>query len=203
MPVTWTLTTTQKVADLAGIATSELKDQWYEEVEALIKNYTGIQYLGTTASIANEKHDGDDTDTCFVDYPPIVSVSAVSISDSALTTSDYKVYDTHIRLVSLAATELGVSLWGERNLFPRGVQNVKISYVSGKASVPKDIELAATLMIAQIALVAKREGADANLKYGTPGKETGDTVPISDRIGLQGVLYDIMEKILNRKLRAF
>ena len=194
--MSYNYTTKIKVSALSQIPTTDLNDEWSDWVEALIDEYVGESYTGLTTHTA-EKHDGDGSGILFVDHPPIVSVSAMSVDASTLTDSDYKVYNSYVKIISDPLSSVSDALY-QRTVFPEGQQNVSITYVGGSATVPKRIEMAATQMIAQIALVYKREGSDASLKYSRVTRNDGDVSTTTESFGLQGTLYDIMKKYLNR-----
>jgi len=87
----------------------------------------------------SESYDGNASDILFLNYTPIVSVTAVSIDEEALATDQYKVYDDYVRLVS--------------RLFTWGKQNVTIAYSAGfydaaSESPPADLEDACIQLVA-------------------------------------------------------
>lgn len=195
----WTLTTKAICAGLSGLPTTAYRDEWSDWVEGLIEDMAGIKYIGTTATVSAELHDGDNTDTLRVKFPPVISVTTLLCSDMTIGSSDYKVYPWGVRLVSSEGSELKESMVRHPR-FPAGVQNVSITYVSGKASVPDRVQLCATLMINEIAKVQSREGSDASVKYGMvePGM---DERPTEFDIGLHKKLRAIAHSILQPRTR--
>lgn len=83
----------------------------------------------------NESYDGNDSDRLLPHYFPIISVSAVSIDNVAISQST---------LPSLPGF-----VWDSRRVllrgftFTRGVQNVMLSYTAGYPAIPLDLKQAA------------------------------------------------------------
>ena len=196
----WTFTTRQICMDYSGLAEGDFKDAWSNWIEKLISDREGIEYIGTTATVSSEKHDGDGTDALFVKNPPVVSVTSMTISDASVNAADYKVYEWGVRLVSSAGTELETAMEVTPK-FPVGVQNVSITYVSGRAAVSGRIEMMATLMICEIAKVASREGSDASIKYSEVTDEMGKT-PVVFNVGLHAKIMAILNRLGHKRIRA-
>lgn len=196
----WTFTTRQICMDYSGLAEGDFKDEWSNWVEKLVSDREGIEYIGTTATVSAEKHDGDGTDSVFVKNPPVVSVTSMTVSDAAVNTADYKVYEWGVRLVSSAGTELETAMEITPK-FPVGVQNVSITYVSGRPAVSGRIEMIATLMICEIAKVASRAGSDASIKYSEVTGEMGET-PTVYSTGLHAKLMAILNRLGQKRIRA-
>lgn len=194
--MSWNYASRALVSTFSQIPQNDLLDEYSDWAESLIDLWTGTTYTGTTTYTA-EKHDGDDSGVVFVDHPPIVSVSSLSVDDSALTTSDYKVYSEWIKLVSTAMTEVSTSLYQE-SVFAKGEQNISITYVGGSATVPAYVKLAATQMISLIAMVSKREGSDASLKYSRVSRNDGDSMTTTENFGLQSGLMNILKNYVPR-----
>jgi hypothetical protein len=197
--MSWNYTTAQRVATFAKIPVAEIQSDWSDWTEDLIDDFVGTTYTGTVSNL-NEMHDGDGSPMLFVNNGPIVSVSALSISGGDFVSSDYKVFETYVELIGVRYTEQNTSLYHSA-VFPVGVGNVLISYVGYTATVPPRVQLAATQMIATIALVNQREGADNSLKYSKVTQTQGDTVTTTAQIGLQSALINIMDKYLPPKVR--
>src|SRR3972149_2421174 len=193
----WTYTTKELVSGFAKVPEGELRDAWSNWVEDLINQHVGTSYTGTV-TYTNEMHDGDGGSFLFVNHPPIVSVSALSISGGDMIPSDYKVYESFIELVGAPATEMSQALY-RPSTFPVGAGNVLISYIGLSAAVPARVQLAGTQMVSLIALVNQREGADASLKYSKVTQTQGDTVTTTGSVGLQSGLMDIMKRYLPPK----
>lgn len=197
--MSWNYTTAQRVATFAKIPVAEIASDWSDWVEGLIDDYTGTSYAGT-AVYTSEMHDGDGTSFLFVNNPPLVSVSALSVSGGGMVSSDYKVFETYIELVGSPITEMSQALFRPAT-FPVGVGNVLISYTGLSATVPARVQFAATQMISMVALVNQREGADNSLKYSRVTQTQGDIVTTTSQVGLQSGLLDIMKKYLDPKVR--
>lgn len=197
--MSWVYTSKSLVNSFSQIPTTDLIDGYCDWVEKLIDDWTRTTYTGTT-TYTDEPHDGDGNSILVVDHPPIVSVSDLSVDSSELDTSNYKVYDGWVQLVTTQMTDVSESLATDENIFPKGEQNVTITYIGGSATVPKSVQLAATQMVSAIALVAKREGSDASLKYSRVTRNDGDSSTTTETFGLQNSLLDIMKKYIPKGL---
>jgi hypothetical protein len=193
----WTYTSKIIVANFSKVPEGDLVDVWSTWAESLIDHHLGASYTGVQ-TYTEEMHDGDDTRFLFVNHPPIVSVTALSIGGGDMVDSDYKVYETYIELVNLVNDNPTPEA-----IFPVGVGNVLISYTGLSGTVPGYVQLCATQMISMIALVNQREGADGSLKYSRVTQTQGDTVTTTSQVGLQKALMDIMDKYLPPKVRVF
>ena len=194
----WTYTTKAKVVSLSKCATADLQDEWSNWVEKLIDKWTGTTYVATT-SYTSEVHSGDGTSSVFVDHPPIVSVSSIVVDDGAVASSEYVVFSHWVELTTYPTTLVADALY-YTNAFPVGVGNIEISYVGGSATVPANVELAATQMVGAIAMVADRQGADLSLKYSRMTENTGDAETVTERLGLQATLRSIMRAYLGPRV---
>ena len=198
--MSWNYTTKSKVSTFSQIPQADIQDWHSDWVEKLIDDYMGFTMTATT-TYTDEIHNGDGSSSLFVYHPPIVSVSALSVSDGEYTASDYKVFNEYIEIVQTGRTEIAATVYRPA-VFPIGVGNVLITYIGGTTTVPKNVELAATQMVATIALVTKREGSDASLKYSKTTRVDGDTETTIQRFGLQSSLIGIMKAYLHPKVMA-
>ena len=87
--------------------------------------------------VADELRDGDDSPLLTLAHTPILSVSALSIDGQAVGVTEVKVYPNWIRFED--GGEYNARLRGSGRIFPRGCQNVRVSYRAGYARVPADI----------------------------------------------------------------
>ena len=177
----WTLCTKEDVIGIHPCRDEDLKDQWSEMVEAMIRQHLGAPYLGTTQAITDELHSGNNTTIMQVKSPPIVSVTSVSVSGVALTAADYAVFGTYIQLYA--------------QVFTSGILNVKISYVSGLTEIPQQVRLCAAAMVIAIYNYSRRRGADASIKWGDPDRRMGEETP-NLTVGLTSHLDQIMKRTL-------
>ena len=201
----WTYCTKQNVAELYAIEEGTLRDAWSDWAEALISEHYGYEYIGTTATVTDEMHNGDGTPFLYVKYPPIVSVTSVSVGSStptALTSTSYKVFGDHIELINSPTSPLSMSMSGIPATFPEGVGNVLATYVSGLATVPKIVELTATQMIAEMSKFKQRGGADFTMKYTGQTNTRGQAMGLVAVRGLSGTLQSIMKNNLRKRVIA-
>jgi hypothetical protein len=186
----WSLCTKDDVSNLHPVPVSELRDDWSDMVESLIREHVGQPYLGTQEVIVGEYHNGDGSHIVRVSKPPILSVEAVYVNDSLLTPSDYVVFSGHIAL--------------KAQTFPAGILNVKLDYTSGTVSVSPTVKLTAIAMIVAILNYRKRHGADSSIKWGASATDNkmGEENP-NMNVGLTSHLYTIMRRTLRRsRVRA-
>jgi len=198
----WTYVSKEIIAALYKVEESDLKDEWSDWVEALISEHYGYAYVGATVTVSDEAHNGDGTPYLYVKYPPIASVTSVSVGSTtptALTSTTYKVFDDHIELINSPTSPLSMSMSGVRATFPEGVQNILTTYVSGLATVPKIVEFTAAQMIAEIAKFPQRGGADFTMKYTGQPNTRGQAMGLVAVRGLSATLQSIMKNNLRKR----
>jgi len=179
----WTLCTKDDIMAFHPIPVAEIRDEWSDMVEGLIREHLGQEYLGLNQVITDEWHSGDGTNILKVRHSPIVSVESVSVNDAVLTASDYVVFTGFIQL--------------KAQTFPVGTLNVKVSYTSGSSDMDPIVRLAATTMVIAIINYRKRAGADSSLRWSSTDQKTGEESPNST-LGLVGHLKSIMKGVLKR-----
>lgn len=184
----WELCTKDDVASIHPTPLTEIKDDWSEQVEDLIRTHMGQPYLGTQQAVTDEYHYGDGSHIIRVRKPPIISVEGVYVNDVLLLPSDYVVFEGHIAL--------------KAQTFPAGILNVRLDYTSGTVSVPPTVRLTAATMIVAILNYRKRHGADGSIKWGAAEQKMGEDNP-NLNVGLTSHLSTIMKRMLRRgRVRA-
>lgn len=184
----WLLCSKQDVINIHPCQDEDLKDQWSEMIEGMIRQHMGTPYLGEEEVISEELHCGDGTSILGVRKPPIVSVSEVKVNTLALTAADYVVFNSYIQL--------------RYETFPTGTLNVSISYTSGGLNISPQVRLCAAAMVVAIVNYNRRMGADASIKWGETERKTGEETP-NLNVGLTSHLITIMKRTLRRpKIRA-
>ena len=184
----WCLCSKQDVMAHYPVPESELKDQWSDEVDALIRQHLGMPHLGVPMDIVGEIHDGDGTHILPLNKPPVISVSRLDINEVPLIPNDYVVFPTYIAL--------------RAQVFPEGILNVEVDYRSGSTTVDHQVRLTAAAMIIAIYNFYKRMGSDASLKWASPDQKAGEESP-SRYVGLTSHLNNIMKRLLRRsRVRA-
>jgi len=180
----WVLCRKEDVISIHPITASELKDEWSDMVESLIREHLDQPYLGASQVIENEYHNGDGTNLIRVRFPPIISVQAVYISDVNLSADDTIVFSDQIALKS--------------QIFPRGNLNVRLYYTSGSANITGTIRMTAAAMIVAIINYRRRAGSDGSLKWADSEPKAGEETPNAN-IGLTSHLVRIMRQLLKRQ----
>lgn len=198
----WEYCSKRDVADYTGLSESVFSDSWSELVEGLIDEHTG-RHFGETAQYT-ESYDGNGSDLLVLNHTPVVSVSSVSIDGTGVESSGYAVYSAgYIRLVSgESGYPVSHAIGDTRAVFPAGQQNISITYTALSASVPPFVKLAAMLMIAEMAMVAERAGADSSLAVSRATQRAGE----SDRAlrrstDVSGRLRTILRNTIGEKWR--
>lgn len=184
----WTLCSKQDVQTISPLQLVELKDEWSEMVEGLIKQHLGQPYLGTSQVITDEYHSGDGSPILRVSKPPIISIESLQVEGATIQASDYVVFNSYVQL--------------KYDVFTNGNLTVKISYTSGSTTVPQPVRLAATAMIVAIINYNRRFGADASVKWGQPEQKLGEDDP-NKQMGLTSHLSTIMKRTLRRDVPRF
>lgn len=117
-------------------------EEWIESVEEFIDQYTGKNFV-VDAEAEDEARvfDGDNETTLFID--PAISISKIEIDDEEVDEEDYFLYPAN------KTPKTKIVLEGQ--FFTKGKQNITITGRWGYSeSVPKDIKLAATILVAGI-----------------------------------------------------
>ena len=185
--MSWEIVSRGEVAALSGLNEERLKDQWYDWVVDIFKKVSPYEYPETTATITAELHDGNGTDTLHVKYPPIVSVTTVLISNSAVSSSSIKAYDNYVRL---AQSDDNVT----NPVFTMGTKNISITYVAGFSTIPGDIKLSIANAIEIVALHTIRGASIADLRFDNPRESDGSPAP--------GVPYASLSRTVRNILKA-
>lgn len=140
-------TSKTKVADYLGVDASNIKDDWIEWGTYYIDLYCNCIFREKTVT---EKYDinksGDSV--LFLDHFPVVSVTEVKNDGDTMDTDDYLVYEGE-GMIKLADDFVG-NIYNV-GAFVKGRQKVEVTYKYGRASVPDEIEWAATVLVANIA----------------------------------------------------
>ena len=140
------LTTIEKVENYTLIEIEESYEPTVQEfidaVTAYIERYTGRTFAepDEEAEESDLVYDGNNGDEIFID--DAIEVTGVKIGDDELASTDYVVYPSN----RLPKTRIILPY----RIFTSGNQNVTVTAKWGYGSVPADISLAATVMVAGI-----------------------------------------------------
>lgn len=116
-------------------------------VDQMLQNFTRRNILQVTNT--DELHNGDRTPFLDTDDGPIISVTSLKTINpqggatvaTHVEDTDFKRYEEYVQLIGSQKTRLFDPRWGIS--FPIGENNVEITYVSGYATIPADITMAA------------------------------------------------------------
>lgn len=130
-----------------------------EQIKSFINRALGIleRYIGRQIKSREytEYYDGDGTDQLLVNHWPIISVASLHddpdrafTSETLIDSTDYNIY----------ANEGMIRLFNDEGVFVTGEQNIKLVYTAGYATIPDDLELAATILVAHFYNKSAGEG---------------------------------------------
>ena len=193
----WDYCSKSDVAAYTGLSTEDFQDSWSEMVEAMINEHTG----GGFAGVQNytESLDGDGTDTLYLSNRPVTAVSSLVIDSVDLASTEYKFYTAgYIRLVSYYGSAIDRSVGTYDAVFPVGQQNVTVTYSAGETT-PEQVRLAAILMVAELANVSRRAGADGSLSVSRATRTAGEAGPWPRSTDISGRLRSIMRNTIGNK----
>jgi len=147
-------TTTQKVADYLNVDVSTIQLDWIQWSTGYINTFT-CQIFDLTATI--ELYDiGRDQDVLQLDNYPIITLSELKDDGVIVSLGDLLVYEDE-GFIKLADEFIGTNNLIQPGPFTPGRQKVEVTYTFGYASVPKEIEWAATVLSASIASTALKQ----------------------------------------------
>jgi hypothetical protein len=107
----------------------------------------------------DELRDGDGSAMLVLAHTPIVSIASLEIGGQAVDRATVKVYENWIAFDDWE--EYDIRLRASSRVFPRGSQNVKISYRSGYAAVPTEISVACVLQVVHIRNTVNKQGIES------------------------------------------
>ena len=187
--MSWTLCSKKEVSSIYKIDEASLKDFWSETVESMIKGYLRAPYIGEAPVSITEKHSGRGISSIGLNSPPVVEVTSLSVQGTEVEQGRYENLQTLVVLT-------------DGSVFPKGVLNVSVTYLSGGKDIPKKVSLAAATMIAAIATYEGRAGTDGTLRYGDLPPYLGGETAVRN-MGLIAHLEAIMHTMLDKyKLRV-
>jgi len=151
-------------------------NKWISQIEAYIDRYCNRNFIAETGI---KKYDGNGKKSILVD--DFVTVTRLTIDDTDI--DDYYIYP--------ANSERKYEIYLVNDIFSRGHQNIEIEAKWGySATVPDDIRLAATILVAGIILFSN------NLSQQKRSESLGDyTVSYKDDRGWQD--FDRAKNILD------
>lgn len=122
-----------------------------------IENYCGGRRFKNSGTDVTEILDGDPeffgSKVLFLKNYPIISVTSISYATGTLGSPNWNVYDSANYYVKNAGTG---EVWFDS--LPSGRQNIRVIYQGGYDSVPEDLSLACTQLVARIFNKRKSEG---------------------------------------------
>jgi hypothetical protein len=119
-------------------------DEWIEAIEEYIDNETNNDFTPVAEDAVDEDRtfDGSGTNTLYIDAA--TEIVEVRLSEDG----DPLDVDTYVLYPKRADTTRKIVL--KSNKFPCGIENIYINGKWGYATVPQDIKLAATILVAGI-----------------------------------------------------
>lgn len=159
-----------QVREFLGVASSETLND--AKLAFLIKVASG-QISGECGrnfgvqTYTSELYDGDDSNLLALRHSPVVKITAVAIDGESIPVGEVKVYENFLKLDE--GVEYNPRLRSTSRLFPRGSQNVSVSYEAGYATVPAEISHACILQVMYLMNLGNRQGviSEGNNNAGT------------------------------------
>lgn len=158
MPVTL-LCSLEDVKTFLGVAQDETLDD--NKLSAMIEG-ASAQIAGECArefsaqQISGELADGDGTNLLRLASTPILEVTALEIAGEPVPVSEVKVYPEYVKLSEDG--EYQPRLRASARIFPRGTQNISVSYRAGYETIPPEIRHACVLQVAHLMNTANKQG---------------------------------------------
>lgn len=174
--------------DIHSSFDSQISD-WITAVTNWINNYTGKTF--ETAS-ADKYYDGNGlkflpVDT-FVGSPTVTILNIDGTTDVVLTEGHANDYVTY-PLNETAKDEIHLTANARYTTFPKGIRRIKITADFGYASsVPKDIELVATKLVAEIIREGLKGGKLDRVQLGDYEAQFKDIDEKADALGIYNIL---------------
>ena len=192
----WKYCKKDEAASFSGLDVSKFHDFMSAIVEEMIDDYEGKSFGDAVQYI--ESYDGNGTDTLFVNNVPIVAVTSLAVDGSSVSTSEYKVYDHYIRLVSSSGSRIKTAMGDVGSSFPVGQQNVTVTYTANQATIPGRVRFCAIQMLTVIALMSERGGSDTIIPMTRAGQEFGSNRTLSMDVSKK--LRTVMDNTLKEKM---
>jgi hypothetical protein len=158
-------TSKSKVATYLGVDADKIQDDWIEWATYYIDLYCNCIFREKTVT---EKYDINKSgqSVLFLDHFPIVSVTSITNDGEVMDTDDYLIYNEE-GIIKLADDFVG-NIYNV-GAFVYGRQKVAVVYKYGRASVPDEIEWAATVIASQIAFTSLVNSGE--IKFGNVTEE--------------------------------
>jgi hypothetical protein len=158
-------TSKSKVATYLGVDADKIQDDWIEWATYYIDLYCNCIFREKTVT---EKYDINKSgqSVLFLDHFPIVSVTSITNDGEVMDTDDYLIYNEE-GIIKLADDFVG-NIYNV-GAFVYGRQKVVVVYKYGRASVPDEIEWAATVIASQIAFTSLVNSGE--IKFGNVTEE--------------------------------
>ena len=164
-------------------------DTWIEAVSQWIDNYTGRTF---EASDETKYYDGNGTRDLNID--PVISITTLQIlntdgtADTTLTegqANDFLLYPLNDSPKYIIKLVLSSSI----GVFPAGIRRVKITGSFGQTStVPKNIELAASMLVGKIVKEGIKGGQSSSEGLGDFKITYKDIDETADSLGIKNIL---------------
>jgi hypothetical protein len=134
-----------------------------------------------------ELYDGDNRPRIWLRRPPIASVSAITVNSWAIDNTDG---DAWVFDADTGELRRG-SGWDDQNFtswFPRGLQNVQVSYVGGYSTIPALVKRATRIWVKHLALTERHTGVFNSEKIGDYSYTLGKSEDLAAPAVVQAML---------------
>lgn len=167
------LTTLAGVKLFLGIqndADDALLSSLISQISFAISNYTNRNLLSQSYV---ERYDGNSSSILMLRQHPITAVSALAINGAAVSASPDG--------IAAGYAFDGNYVFLTKAIFPKGIQNIQVSYTAGYASVPFDVAEAVTELVADRYRVRGRLG-ESSKSMAQGGSTSYDMSYMSDKV---------------------
>jgi hypothetical protein len=159
-----------QVREFLGVAASETLND--AKLAFLIKVASG-QISGecgrnfSVQAYTAELYDGDGSNLLALRRSPVVKITALMIGGESIPVNEVKVYEQFLKFDD--GVEYNPRLRSASRIFPRGAQNISVSYEAGYATVPAEISHACILQVMYLMNLGNRQGviSEGNNNAGT------------------------------------
>jgi len=191
----WEAISAEDVSALSGISEDRLIDLWYDMAIGILSYVCEVNNIGDLTSVT-ETIDGTGSSSVSVKSPPITSVTSVSVDGSVVESSKY----THDKRNIVLVDSFTTNPYSNHDVFPTGVRNVSVTYVSGQAD-DHVYGLAIALIVKEIASLKIGEAADARIQFGSTTRSDGKTLS-RKYIGVHTRVVEIANTLFRKKIRV-
>ena len=191
----WEAISAEDVSALSGVSEDKLIDLWYDMAIGILSYVCEVNNIGDLTSVT-ETVDGTGSSSIRVKSPPITSVTSVTVDGALVGSSKY----THDRYNVVLIDSFTTNPYSNHDVFPLGVRNISVTYVSGQAE-DHVYGLAIALIVKEIAALKVGEAADARIQFGSTTRSDGKVLS-RKYVGVHTRVVEIANTLFRKKIRV-